>query len=72
VVVDTTVQLKAVAHPTDARLLHRALIKLVAHAKRNGVPLRQSYLRVAKRAAILVGRYTQRKRHLTAALSGMS
>ena len=27
-------------------------------AKRNGVGLRQSYLRVAKRAAILVGRYT--------------
>jgi IS5 family transposase len=29
VVVDTTVQPKAVAHPTDARLLHRAIIKLV-------------------------------------------
>jgi transposase, IS5 family len=58
VVVDTTVQPKAIAHPTDARLLHRALIKLVDLAKRNGVPLRQSYLRVAKRAAIMVGRYT--------------
>ncbi|MEY9336111.1 hypothetical protein ABIF16_009417 [Bradyrhizobium elkanii] len=29
VVVDTTVQPKAVAHPTDARLMHRAIIKLV-------------------------------------------
>ena len=29
VVVDTTVQPKAIAHPTDARLMHRALIKLV-------------------------------------------
>jgi IS5 family transposase len=58
VAVDTTVQPKAVAHPTDARLTHRALIKLAALAKRNGVGLRQSYLRVAKRAAILVGRYT--------------
>ena len=29
VVVDTTVQPKAVAHPTDARLTHRALVKLV-------------------------------------------
>jgi hypothetical protein len=26
VVVDTTVQPKAVAHPTDARLMHRAII----------------------------------------------
>ncbi len=58
VVVDTTVQPKAVAHPTDARLMHRAIEKLVALAKSEGVPLRQSYLRVAKRAAIMVGRYT--------------
>ncbi|MCP1838519.1 hypothetical protein ACVIHI_000117 [Bradyrhizobium sp. USDA 4524] len=58
VVVDTTVQPKAVAHPTDARLLHRAIIKLVGLAKRNRVPLRQSYLRLAKRAAIMTGRYT--------------
>jgi IS5 family transposase len=56
--VDTTVQPKAIALPTDARLLHRAIIKLVALAKRQGVPLRQSYLRVAKRAAIMVGRYS--------------
>lgn len=27
-------------------------------AKRNGVPLPQSYVRVAKRAAIMVGRYS--------------
>src|ERR1700756_559891 len=58
VVVDTTVQEKAVAHPTDARLIHRAIEKLVDLAKREGVKLRQSYLRLAKRAAIMVGRYT--------------
>jgi IS5 family transposase len=58
VAVDTTVQPKAIAHPTDARLLHRAIVKLVGLAKRQGVPLRQSYLRVAKRAAIMVGRYS--------------
>jgi hypothetical protein len=39
-------------------------------AKREGVELRQSYLRVAKRAAIMVGRYThahqfKRARHLS-------
>jgi IS5 family transposase len=32
VAVDTTVQPKAVAHPTDARLMHRAIIKLVGLA----------------------------------------
>ena len=58
VVVDTTVQPKAIAHPTDARLCHRALEKLVDLAQRNDVPLRQSYRRVAKRGAIMVGRYT--------------
>src|SRR6202163_4774133 len=58
VVVDTTVQPKAIAHPTDARLVHRAIEKLVDLAKREGVELRQSYLRLAKRAAIMVGRYT--------------
>src|ERR671939_413973 len=58
VVVDTTVQPKAIAHPTDARLCHRALEKLVDLAKRYGVPLRQSYRRVTKRAAIMVGRYS--------------
>jgi len=58
VVVDTTVQPKAIAHPTDARLCHRALEKLVGLARRHGVPLRQSYRRLAKRAAIMVGRYT--------------
>ena len=58
VVVDTTVQPKAIAHPTDARLCHRALEKLVDLAGRHEVKLRQSYRRVAKRAAIMVGRYT--------------
>ena len=58
VVVDTTVQPKAIAYPTDARLMHRAIVKLVDLAKRHDIPLRQSYLRLAKRAAIMVGRYT--------------
>ena len=58
VVVDTTVQEKAIAHPSDARLMHRAIEKLVDLAKRERIELRQSYLRVAKRAAIMVGRYT--------------
>ena len=55
---DTTTQEKAITHPSDARLTHRAIEKLVELAKREDVELRQSYLRLAKRAAIMVGRYT--------------
>src|SRR5262249_39345820 len=36
VAIDTTVQEKAIAHPTDARLTHRAIEKLVELAKREG------------------------------------
>src|ERR1700730_4667637 len=54
VVVDTTVQEKAAAHPTDARLIHRAIEKLVDLAKREGVELRQSYLRVCRRKSARV------------------
>jgi IS5 family transposase len=57
VVVDTTVQPKAIAFPTDAQLLRRAIEKLVKLAHSAGLKLRQSYVRVAKRAAIKTGRY---------------
>ncbi len=57
VVVDTTVQPKAIAHPTDARLTHKAIEKLVDFAAKHGIKLRQTYVRVAKRAAIMAGRY---------------
>jgi IS5 family transposase len=55
--VDTTVQPKAVAYPTDAWLIHRVSIKLIDLAKRCGVRLSQSYQRVPKCAAIMIGRY---------------
>jgi IS5 family transposase len=38
--------------------MYRAIEKLVALAKRESVPLRQSYIRVGKWASIMVGRYT--------------
>ena len=52
VIVDTTVQPKAVAFPTDAKLMHRARERLVRLAKKAGVSLRQSYERVGKLALI--------------------
>jgi IS5 family transposase len=57
VVVDTTVQEKAVAFPTDARLYHKARLSLVRMASRFGIPLRQSYLRKGKHALIGTQRY---------------
>jgi IS5 family transposase len=57
VIVDTTVQPKAVAFPTDARLVNRARERLVRLAKTCGVRLRQSYARVGKRTLIKQQRY---------------
>lgn len=57
VVVDTTVQPKAVMFPTDARLIDRARTRLVRLAKKLGVALRQSYTRVGKFALIKHQRY---------------
>ena len=57
VIVDTTVQPKAVMFPTDAKLLNRARERLVRLAQKRGVRLRQSYRRVGKRALIAHQRY---------------
>jgi IS5 family transposase len=66
VTVDTTVQPKNITFPTDAKLLETAIQQLAKLAKNHDVPLRQSYTRVAKRAAMMAGRYAhakQFKRH---------
>ena len=55
--VDTTIQPKAIVHPVDSRLYHKALEILVRQAKRAGIKLRQSYLRVGKQARLKVQRY---------------
>src|SRR5918996_2965644 len=55
--VDTTVQPKAITYPTDAKLYLKALQALVRQAKRHGLQLRQAHTRLAKRAAVQVGRY---------------
>ncbi len=66
VTVDTTVQPKAITFPTDAKLLHAAIKGLNRLADKCGIRLRQSYLRIAKHAAMMAGRYAhakQFKRH---------
>jgi len=61
VTVDTTVQPKAITFPTDAKLLHAAIQGLNRLAQKQGVRLRQSYIRIAKHAAMMAGRYAHAK-----------
>src|SRR5262244_4002753 len=61
VTVDTTVQPKNITFPTDAKLVHAAIKGLNRLARQHGVSLRQSYLRLAKRAAMMAGRYAHAK-----------
>ena len=62
VVVDTTVQEKAVAYPTEAKLYDDMRRKLVRLAAGEGLVLRQSYARCGKRMLVAVGR-SARGRH---------
>jgi transposase, IS5 family len=67
VTVDTTVQPKNVTFPTDAKLMLTAIRHLGGLAKTHDVVLRQSYARVATRAAMMVGRYAHAKQFERAA-----
>jgi len=61
VIVDTTVQEKAITFPTDAKLANRAREKLVKLAKKHGVALRQGYPRVGKLTLMKHQRYAHAK-----------
>ena len=61
VVVDTTVQPKAITFPTDAKLRYKAITQLVKLAKAHGVQLRQSYVRVGKKQVAFSCRYRHAK-----------
>ncbi|TDF97006.1 IS5 family transposase [Paraburkholderia guartelaensis] len=63
VIVDTTVMQKAIAHPTDSRLLERCREHLVKAAARHGVKLRQNYNREAPHLARQIGRYAHAKQY---------
>lgn len=67
VTVDTTVQPKAIAYPTDARLYQKMRLVLVREAERRGILLRQSYARVGKRALTMQGRYAHAQQFKRAA-----
>jgi len=61
IIVDTTVQEKAVAHPTDARLYLKSIHRLAKLAKERNIELRQSYVRVSKKAFFNQSRYARAK-----------
>ena len=60
-IVDTTVMPKAIAHPTDSRLLERSRQHLVKLADEHGIQLRQNYNREAPRMVLQIGRYAHAK-----------
>ena len=61
VIVDTTVQSKAIAHPVDSRLLEIARHKVVSAARRAGIALKQTYAREGKTLRRKAGGYAHAK-----------
>jgi len=61
VIVDTTVQEKAIAHPVDSRLLEIARHKVVSAAKRAGIQLKQTFVKEGKELRRRAGGYAHAK-----------
>ena len=65
-VVDTTVQEKNISYPTDIKLYYKMMEYLVEFAKSNNIKLKQTYLRVTKKAIRTHGGLIHRKRYAQA------
>jgi transposase, IS5 family len=61
VIVDTTVQEKAIAHPVDSRLLEIARHKVVSVAKRAGIQFKQTFAKEGKALRWRAGGYAHAK-----------
>ena len=61
VIVDSTVQSKAIAHPVDSRLLEIARHKVVSAARRCGIVLKQTYAQEGKTLRRKAGGYAHAK-----------
>jgi transposase, IS5 family len=61
VIVDTTVQEKAIAHPTDSRLLEIARHKVASAAKRAGIAVKQTFAKQGKQLRRKAGGYAHAK-----------
>ena len=62
-VMDTSVMPKAVAHPSDAKLMARSHRKLVSRAKADGIKFRQTYERSLDKLVWQVGRYAHARQY---------
>lgn len=63
IIVDTTVMPKAIAHPTDSRLLEKSRQHLVKLSDEHHLALRHNYNRQAPRMAAQIGRYPNAKQY---------
>ena len=61
ILVDSTVQEKAIAYPVDSRLLEIARYKIVVQAKRCGISLRQTFAKEGKALKRSAGGYAHAK-----------
>ena len=61
IIVDSTVQEKAIAHPTDSRLLEIARHKVVQAAKLAGIALKQTFAKEGRELRHKAGRYAHAK-----------
>jgi IS5 family transposase len=61
IIVDSTVQEKAIAHPVDSRLLEIARAKVVLAAKRAGILLKQTFVKEGKELRRKAGGYAHAK-----------
>ena len=61
VIVDTTVQEKAIAHPVDSRLLEIARYKVIQAAKAAGIALKQTFAKEGKELRRKAGGYAHAK-----------
>ena len=69
VIVDTTVQEKNISYPTDAKLINRSRERLVKEAKREAIPLRQSYKFKGKRESVKSAGYFHARQYKRARAS---
>jgi IS5 family transposase len=67
ITVDTTVQEKAIAFPTDARLYTKMILRLANLARQRSLALRQSYVRVAPHLLKQQSRYAHARQFKRAA-----
>ena len=63
VIVDSTIQEKAIAYPTDSKLLNRGRQQLVQLVAETGITLRQNYNRIAPKLAGQIARYAHAKQY---------